>query len=158
MKQPPPLPVQPKHMPIALREAGIKERVGKADNPRILEYLSTVMQSWNPLMRDSTPWCSAFINHCLREAYPKRYNGWRARARAWMDFGMPVLIDEAEPGDIVLIKGRVIRSIPRHVTFYVRTLGDSVEGFGGNQRNSVCAALYKRSDVHSVRRVPRSFA
>jgi uncharacterized protein (TIGR02594 family) len=144
-------PVAP-HMAIAIAEEGVKERLGPRDNPDVLKYIATIVPSWNPLFRDSTPWCSAFVNWVLRQTYPS-YRGQRARARAWKTYGAPVSKALARYGDIVIIE-RGIPGIGGHVGFFLRYEGDFVVLFGGNQRNMVCEAKYHRHKILHVRRVP----
>jgi hypothetical protein len=56
-------------MPIALREIGVKEYAGAADNPRIVEYLSSTTNiSPTERSNDETYWCSAFVNWCVEKA------------------------------------------------------------------------------------------
>ena len=45
-------------MPIALREVGTKEFTGAADNPRIVEYLSSTSLGSSEASNDETAWCS----------------------------------------------------------------------------------------------------
>jgi uncharacterized protein (TIGR02594 family) len=139
-------------MAIALGEAGVKERAVDKDNPRILEYLETVTPPTSVLFRDSTPWCSAFVNWVLRQAFPGRYNGQRARARAWLKYGLAVPIEAARFGDIVIVE-RGIPGVGGHVAFFMRYHGNKVVLFGGNQRNAVCEAEYPRRKIMAVRRV-----
>src|ERR687890_436177 len=90
---------------IALRElaASVAEQ-GSGDHPRILEYLATCSDlEEGEAERDSTPWCSAFVNWCLAQAGIKGTDsGW---ARSWAQWGRA--IDEPRLGAIaVWARGR----------------------------------------------------
>jgi hypothetical protein len=88
-------------MAVAMREIGQKEIRGPEHNPRIIEYhAATTLKA----STDETPWCSSFVNWCLRQVsiagtnsaaavswiqsnrvkatlYPK--NSWRIVAQRW---------------------------------------------------------------------------
>lgn len=131
---------------IALKElaASIAEQPGR-DHPRILEYLATCTDleegEWE---RDSTPWCSAFVNWCLAQAgIAGTDSGW---ARSWADWGEP--IDPPRLGAVaVWARGRASADEPvvtGHVSFFVEDLGDSLLVLGGNQSDSVSLKTYPK--------------
>lgn len=131
---------------IALREldAGIAES-GSGDDPRILEYLATCSDleegEWG---RDSTPWCSAFVNWCLGKAgIEGTDSGW---ARSWAEWGQPV--DAPRLGALaVWARGRDSANAPvrtGHVAFLVEDLGDGLLVLGGNQSDRVCLKAYPK--------------
>lgn len=132
---------------IALRElaASVAES-GSGEHPRILEYLATCSDleegEW---ARDSTPWCSAFVNWCLAQAgIEGTDSGW---ARSWSEWGEP--IDPPRLGAIaVWARGRKSSDEPvvtGHVAFFVEDLGDSLLVLGGNQSDSVCLKAYPKT-------------
>lgn len=131
---------------IALEElaASVAER-GEAAHPRILEYLATCSDlEEGEAERDSTPWCSAFVNWCLeRSGIAGTGSGW---ARHWAEWGEP--IDEPRLGAVaVWARGRTSADSPvatGHVAFVVEDRGDSLLVLGGNQSDSVCLKLYPK--------------
>jgi uncharacterized protein (TIGR02594 family) len=131
---------------IALRElaASVAERPGE-DHPRILEYLATCSDlEAGEAERDSTPWCSAFVNWCLRQSgIEGTDSGW---ARSWADWGAPV--DPPRLGAVaVWARGRTSAEAPvvtGHVAFVVEDLGDSLLVLGGNQSDSVSLKAYPK--------------
>lgn len=130
----------------ALRElaASVAEHGGAA-NPRILEYLATCNDlEEGEAELDSTPWCSAFVNWCLRQAgMAGTDSGW---ARSWAEWGEP--IDPPRPGSVtVWARGRTAPDEPvvtGHVAFFVEDLGDSLLVLGGNQSDSVSLKAYPK--------------
>jgi uncharacterized protein (TIGR02594 family) len=131
---------------IALRElaASVAER-GSGDHPRILEYLSTCSDlEAGEAERDSTPWCSAFVNWCLAQAgIEGTDSGW---ARSWAQWGEPV---DPPPLGAIAVWARGRRSVDEavitgHVAFVVEDRGDSLIVLGGNQCDSVCLKAYPK--------------
>lgn len=131
---------------IALQElaASVAEQ-GSGEHPRILEYLATCNDleegEWG---RDSTPWCSAFVNWCLaRAGIEGTGSGW---ARSWAQWGEPV--DPPRLGAVaVWARGRIAPDAPvvtGHVSFVVEDLGDSLLVLGGNQNDSVSLKAYPK--------------
>ena len=131
---------------IALEElaASVAER-GEAAHPRILEYLGTCSDlEEGEADRDSTPWCSAFVNWCLaRSGIRGTDSGW---ARSWARWGRP--LDRPRLGAIaVWARGRTSDEEPvvtGHVAFVVEDLGDSLLVLGGNQSDRVCLKSYPK--------------
>jgi uncharacterized protein (TIGR02594 family) len=136
---------------VATQEEGQDELAGAAENnPRIVEYLSTVpglmrVKTGTPGVFagqvDETPWCACFVNWCLIRAglppYPK------AMARDWLAYGRA--LDAPVPGAITVVykkpKARADKkttSSGYHVAFYVSGSGSTLTLFGGNQGNKVC--------------------
>lgn len=131
---------------IALQElaASVAEQ-GSGEHPRILEYLATCNDlEEGEAERDSTPWCSAFVNWCLAQAgITGTDSGW---ARSWAEWGEPV--DPPRLGAIaVWARGRTSPDEPivtGHVSFFVEDLGDSLLVLGGNQSDSVSLKAYPK--------------
>jgi uncharacterized protein (TIGR02594 family) len=140
MTEPPPW-----HL-IALQElaASVAEQAC-GEHPRILEYLATCSDlEEGEAERDSTPWCSAFVNWCLGQCgIEGTDSGW---ARSWAEWGRP--IDPPSPGAIaVWARGRSSGDEPvvtGHVAFLVEDLGDSLLVLGGNQSDRVCLKAYPK--------------
>jgi uncharacterized protein (TIGR02594 family) len=149
---------------IAKAEIGVLERHGEANNPRILEYLATThrdvggnLGTWG-VSRDSTPWCSAFVNWCLIEAGCQVTTN-DARAISWLDWGFE--IEEPEQGCIAVLRRKAPAghdpatgsSSGNHVAFFDKIVPRrGVRLLGGNQSNSVRFTTYgKRYNVLSYR-------
>ncbi|HEX9964380.1 MAG TPA: TIGR02594 family protein [Allosphingosinicella sp.] len=140
------MPVPPPWYEIALKELAACVAEGKADDhPRILEYLATCDDleegEWE---RDSTPWCSAFVNWCLAQAgIEGTDSGW---ARSWAEWGEPV--EPPRLGAVaVWARGRSSPDEPvvtGHVAFFVEDRGDSLLVLGGNQSDCVCTKEYPK--------------
>ena len=63
-------------------ELRVTESAGESDNPRILEYhKSTTVKD----LRDEVPWCSSFVNWCLKEAGIQGTDS--AGAASWTSWG-----------------------------------------------------------------------
>lgn len=141
-----PVPPPPPWYEIALEElaASVAER-RRGEHPRILEYLATCTDlEEGEAERDSTPWCSAFVNWCLAQAgIEGTDSGW---ARSWAEWGRP--IDEPRLGAIaVWARGRTAADEPvvtGHVAFVVEDLGDRLVVLGGNQSDRVCLKTYPK--------------
>jgi uncharacterized protein (TIGR02594 family) len=138
--------VPPPWYEIALEElaASVAEQ-GSAAHPRILEYLATCTDlEEGEAERDSTPWCSAFVNWCLAQSgIEGTDSGW---ARSWAEWGVP--IDPPRLGAVaVWARGRRSAEEPvvtGHVSFFVEDLGDSLLVLGGNQSDSVSLKAYPK--------------
>lgn len=131
---------------IALHEIGVQEQSGSKHNPRIIEYHQcTSLKATS----DEIPWCAAFVNWCLRVAGVVGTNS--ARARSFLTWGVPVLITEAQRGDIVVLaRGKNISE--GHVGFYTGRKDNNVLLLGGNQSNRVSIATFPLSTIISIRR------
>jgi len=128
---------------IALQE--LADRVAERGcHPRILEYLGTCSDlEEGEAERDSTPWCSAFVNWCLAQSgIEGTDSGW---ARSWAEWGEA--IDPPRLGAVaVWARGRTSADAPvtGHVAFVVEDLGDRLLVLGGNQSDSVCVKAYPK--------------
>lgn len=127
-------PVAPSWAPpwlvVAHGEIGVVEAPGDANTQRVLEYLSVVGKG--PLFRrDSTPWCSAFVNWAMQQA---GYVGsMKANARSWLTWGADSAV---RVGAVAVFK----RGLPwqGHVAIVVGSTPTHVRILGGNQHNRVC--------------------
>jgi uncharacterized protein (TIGR02594 family) len=147
---------QPLFYALARKEAGIKERVGDADNPRIVEYLkATVLPEFDPVTKkhlwvDATPHCAAFVCWCMRQA--KLINPGYASARNYLKYGLP--LTEPRLGCITVLSSDKRGPSAGHVAFFVKFSAERVILFGANQHNEVCEALYPRARVLGFRWPP----
>lgn len=137
-QQPPPTePAVPPWLTIARREIGVKERAGKDDHPRIVEYLRTVIRLDN--VHDEIPWCSAFANWCMAQA--KVDGTGSAAARSWLRWGAS--LKEPKPGCVVVCwRGSPADHVHGHVGFFdhLDLKRRLIYLLGGNQGNQVGVA------------------
>lgn len=121
---------EPTWMPIARKEVGTKEVIGQGSNPRILQYQGTCSGGTQD---DAVPWCSAFVNFCVKTAGFVGTNS--LAARSWTDWGNGVTA--FQPGAIVVLWRGSLNAATGHVGFYIGTRGDQVLLLGGNQGDEV---------------------
>ena len=127
---------------IAKGEIGVKEVRG-GENPRILEYdACTSLHATD----DETPWCSAFVNWCCKQAGIEGTG--LANARSWLKWGKE--LGKPVEGCIVILK-RPPNPASGHVAFFVRQQGDMVELLGGNQGDQVKLSWFHAADVLGYR-------
>ena len=140
---------------LAQRFTGIKEVGGNVDNPQIMAMLK-LDAKWPSA--DEVPWCSAFANYiCWLARLPRTKD---LRARSWLTIGIGIQLDQAEPGDIVIIKrgkgeqpGPENTTAQGHVGFYAGISGNLIEILGGNQSDTVKISRYPRDRLLGVRRL-----
>lgn len=130
---------QPLWVKIALREmaSGVVEFPDPAENPRIVEYLEScgITGPVEGNEGDEIPWCSAFVNWCLREAGIPGTND--ARAISWEDWGQ---LTEPRQGCIVVF--------PHHVGFYFGDYnGQQISLLGGNQGDEVNIKPFSKKGI-----------
>lgn len=129
-------------MGIARKELGQREIAGHEDNPVILSYhASTTLKATN----DETPWCSSFVNWCLKQVGIKGTNS--AAAVSWLHWGTPA---GPVPGAIVVIcnsKGtdRSFSTSGAHVGFLIGETATHYRLLGGNQSNSVKESWFPKT-------------
>lgn len=128
---------------VAVRELGVTEVTGPRTNKRIAEYLKGVGATES----DETPWCSAFVNWVLRRAGYASTS--RANARSWLKYGEELAAPQY--GAVTVFWRGEPTGWQGHVAFFLADAGDYVKVLGGNQQNSVCAALYPRTRVLGYR-------
>lgn len=121
-------------MAVATREIGQKELDKGAHNPRILQYHATTSLC---ATADEVPWCSAFVNWCLRAVGIDGTNS--AAARSWLHWGK---ISVPRPGAIVVMHS--VRG-ENHVAFLLVEAADHFILLGGNQHDEVRKSRYIKS-------------
>jgi uncharacterized protein (TIGR02594 family) len=139
---PAPANAQPKWLRVAWGEANVAEVPGHGDNPRILQYLrSTTLasQQWH----DETPWCSAFVNWCMRESNIHGTN--LANARSWLTWDRELLVPKL--GCVVVFSAYARGMLAGHVGFYVGETPQAISVLGGNQFNRVCVQARDRTQL-----------
>lgn len=141
---------------LARAEEGVAEVKGSTHNPRIVGWLQRVGK-WAD--KDEVPWCSAFVDEIAHRGDCCATKS--LRARSWLQVGIGLSMDDAEPGMDIVIFNRggpfdpTVIDAPGHVAFYVSHSLDLVTVLGGNQGDKVCEAVYSRRDVLGVRRLHR---
>ena len=140
---------------LAQRYVGTKEIAGNMDNPAIMAML-TLDAGWPE--NDEVPWCSAFANFIAWSCrLPRSKN---LRARSWLRVGFGIQLEQAEPGDVIVLQrgsgpqpGPEVIEAPGHVGFYAGQFGDFIEVLGGNQSDTVKISRYPADRLLGVRRL-----
>ena len=123
----------------------------EGSNPRVDAYFDDVGY---PSMTDETAWCAAFVGAMLKRC-GLPHTG-KLTARSYLDWGKPVDLSKAEPGDVVVLWRGSPNSWQGHVGFYDRQADGNVYLLGGNQRDMVNVSGYSIDKVLSVRRMERT--
>jgi len=140
----------------ALKFYGLKEIPGPASSPTITSWLAKWLKIANVKASkndDQTAWCSVFVNE-IAEQCDCTFSG-KINARSWLDVGQEVAMDEAMPGDVVILWRVKPSSWEGHVGFFVRKGPGVVWMLGGNQSNQVNIMSFKDSQVLGIRRLAK---
>lgn len=123
---------------------------GEGHNPKVLQYFKDVGHSW--VKDDETAWCAAFVGAMLkRSGLP--HTG-KLNARSYLDWGNPVSMEDARPGDVVVFSRGNPNGWQGHVAFFDRQTKDHIYVLGGNQRNQVNVMAYPKARLLGIRRLP----
>jgi uncharacterized protein (TIGR02594 family) len=133
---------------LAMRYIGVAERPGSPDHPLIRWWLELCGLEGSP---DEVPWCSAFVNGVAWELGLPRSKS--ARARSWLDVGLPVPLALATAGWDVVVLRRGDDPAAGHVGFFVDYCGSTVWLLGGNQGNRVTIQAFPVDRVLGARRL-----
>jgi uncharacterized protein (TIGR02594 family) len=133
---------EPLWLVVARAELGVHETPGADNNARVQAYFAaTSMGTHTP---DSVPWCSAFVNWCMKQAGIEGTHS--AAARSWLDWGVPLL--KPKLGCVIVFSRPLGGPQSGHVGFYVGTnVNGAYSVLGGNQGDRVCVADYPASRV-----------
>lgn len=133
---------------IASKEIGVKEKKGKANNPRIMQYAKET--GFDNYKSDESHWCSLFMNWCAHKAGLER--SYSLGARSWLRVGMGVT--EPELGDVVIF-WRVSRdSWQGHVGLFNGFSRDGrIYCLGGNQGDQVSSTGKSQDRILGYRRL-----
>lgn len=139
---------------VAQSYMGLEEYPGAANNPAVLKMFADSGHDW--VDADSTPWCAAFVGSVLAQTGVQGTG--KLNARSYLNWGKPVDLGAAEPGDVVVFWRGSRDGWQGHVGFYAGVQGNNVVVLGGNQGDKVSKAEYPISRLLGVRRVkePRS--
>lgn len=130
---------------------GVKEIKGPKDDPEIVAMFQATGYH---APDDETPWCGAFVAHCLRIAgvdYASVY-AVAAGARNWASYGTDV---ESNPSIGAIIGlGNPATGKVTHVTFFAGWVDKKAglfRGLGGNQGDSVKISTYRKENIMFAR-------
>ena len=134
----------PKVFKIAYDLIGTKEKIGKENNPIIMDWAKQVGLT-KTYSADSIPWCGLFVAYCVSKAGFEVVKNplW---ARNWANFGTKE--KKAMLGDILTF----VRDGGGHVGIYV---GENRTGYfvlGGNQGDEVSIVKIAKSRCLSINR------
>ena len=128
----------------AVKNLGVKEIVGKAHNPIILQWAKDLKLD-KVYTNDEIPWCGLFIAHCCHSAGVEVANKplW---ALSWSEWGNEV--KEPMLGDVLTFK----RDGGGHVGIYVGEDTTHFHVLGGNQGNAVSVSRIAKNRLFKARR------
>lgn len=130
----------------ALREVGVKEKFGKAENTRILQYHAATRLK---AKRDEIPWCSSFVCFVMESVGITSTRS--AAAKSWATWGEETM---AKKGAVVFLgKADPDAGGTGHVCFFDRWDEDLnyFWALGGNQTNAVTIARKPTAQIKAVR-------
>lgn len=136
---------EPAWIKVGKQLIGLKEVVGSKHNPIIVSWWMDKVRRATWYRDDETPWCGAFVKHCMEQAgltYPTSFPS----AASWGDYGISV---SAQVGAIGVKK----RKGGNHVFFII---GETADGaffkvLEGNANNMVRIGDIPKSQVYSIR-------
>lgn len=143
-------PSIPAHTAWALRQIGVREADGAADNPLVQQYHAATRGGPAP---DSVPWCSSFQNWCFKQC--GIVGTQTKRARDWIEKVPPGFVAHythgtltgVQFGDLVVLR-RGTDPTQGHVTQFLGFAAHKgFHGLGGNQGNEVNVERYLISRV-----------
>jgi uncharacterized protein (TIGR02594 family) len=127
---------------LARQEIGTKERPGRANNPKVVQYY---VDSVKAAQADSVPWCSAFVGAMLARSGYKPSGS--LMARSYLTWGRK--LKEPVPGAIVVFaRGRPPSG---HVAIVESVSNGMLNVIGGNQSDAVTRARYSRAKALGYR-------
>ncbi len=128
---------------VAKKELGVTEVAGVDHNERILEYQETTSVGTSD---DETPWCSSFVNWCMKQAGIAGTGS--ALARSWLPWGHELNVPRL---GCVVVFNRPPDPKQGHVAFFLDTKDTDIEVLGGNQGDAVSIQKYPKARVLSYR-------
>lgn len=157
----------PRTVPTSLYElaktyvAQVEERPGPKDNHPLIQW-GFELCGLGRNVADEVAWCSAILQVPTYQLRLPRSKS--AAARSWLDVGLKIRLEDAEPGfDIVVLKRgpepqpgpEVTKGAPGHVGIFagLDQARKLVTLLGGNQSDSFCLADFPTSQVLGVRRL-----
>lgn len=133
----------------AASQIGIKEGAGSKENPQVQEYLAFGTKSNTQHFPDSVAWCSGF--QCWTHEKEGDESTDNLMARSWEKWGVDSKSDPL-PGDTVTqYRGDKAAGLG-HVYMFLKKVGNTIYGLGGNQSDMVNVAQFGTSHLTSIRR------
>lgn len=127
---------------------GLEEWPGAKHNPDVVAMFAKAGHAG--VKDDETPWCAAFVGAVLAECGVMGTGA--LNARSYLNWGEPVELEAAKPGDVVIFSRGDPKGWQGHVAFYQSHDEARVAVLGGNQGNAVSVAQYSRARLLGVRR------
>lgn len=135
----------PRMVTEALEEFGVRETLGPADTPKIMEWARECGVAGYDA--DAIPWCGLFMALVARRA-GKVVPAGPLWALNWAKFGEPG--GQPELGDVLVF----VRPGGGHVGLYIGEGATTYYVLGGNQSDSVCITQIEKTRLHAVRQPP----
>lgn len=132
----------------ALKEFGVKEYPGSADNPVILGWAKETGLE-RTYRDDIIPWCGLFMAVVAKRA-GKDVPATPLWARSWAEWGDRAML--AALGDVLVFS----RDGGGHVGLYVGEDSSCYHVLGGNQKDEVCIVRILKSRCIAIRRQYRT--
>ena len=133
---------------VAMTQWNNTEIKGQEDNKEVVKYFKDIGFDIN---NDETPWCSAFMNWCAKQAGLEQT--YKLNARSWLNVGTPINEDELQMGDVVVLWRESRNSWKGHVGLLMRKTDKHLYLLGGNQNNRVKISKYGKYRVLGYRRL-----
>jgi uncharacterized protein (TIGR02594 family) len=141
------LPNDPPWLKRAFADLGLHELPGAAARPRIVEMYAKADHP--EIKSDEVAWCSAAVNAWMVESN-NRGTGSLA-ARSWITWGRAVDMRRTIPRGAVLIFRRGNLSWQGHVCLCLQDHDGILTVIGGNQRDGVTIARYRKAALVGAR-------
>jgi len=128
---------------------GCAEIKGPRHESRIVAMWDSIKCGW--FKDDETPWCAAFVGHCLESVGVRSTRS--AAARSYEKWGGPVApaVQSRIPYGAVVVLSRPGSPGSGHVGFYCGPSGAGFALLGGNQNDAVRVSSYLWSRIVAVR-------
>lgn len=129
-----------------LKYYGLKEVFGSKHNPEIVKMFHEIGYKW--VNDDETAWCSAALNYFCKMLRLQRSG--KLDARSWLK--LPIVVNEPEIGDIVVLWRNNPNDWTGHVGLYISDDNDRIYVLGGNQDNMISIKPFHKSRVLGYRK------
>lgn len=142
----------PRIIEVALRDFGLKEKIGPANSPVILDWAEEIGgEVARSYKADSIPWCGLAMAHWAIEARKTPMPATPLWARSWAKYGYAVPADQAQLGDVLVFTRD---GGGGHVGLYIGEDPFAYHVLGGNQGDAVSIVRILKARCIAVRRPP----